>query len=324
VVQHLLHIVQSEATEYGQSTVQPNVLGEHQGARGCCGKNERGKPGERYDSHASQQRPAEVEILVRLGRGADEGERAHQAGRVQTSAREDGRIHEEERRQEKRLGDVEGRPESVFLDIAGRRQSRTRTLDAQHSLAGAGGHGAVHGADAAHETNTQHQPRICAHEPEAPPVHVQRARGNADHADAQARVHEGVVEVGALKGGHAAVLARLAVEDEVDAQQRGAEDAGAVQQPLAQVALGGGVVGGLLVRAAERLAEAGDMLRRGGGGRLGRGEEVRVLLQWRAVEGAEGERRRRLGRGLLERGREGERSPQEEGHGEVCEAAKCR
>jgi hypothetical protein len=217
VMQHLLHIVQSHSSKYCQASVQPDVFGKHQGARGSRRKNEWGETGESHDSHASQQRPTEVQILVRLGGSTDKGDGAHQASRVQPSACEDGRVHEEERRQEKRLRDIEGRPESVFLNIAVCCQSRASALGVQYSLAGAGGHGGVHGANAADQTYTHHNPRICAHEAEAPSTRVQSARGNSDHADAQARVQEGVVEIGALKGGHAAVLARLAVEDEVDA-----------------------------------------------------------------------------------------------------------
>jgi hypothetical protein len=64
-----------------------------------------------------------------------------------------------------------------------------------YSLCRAGGHGAVHGSNAAYETETEHNPRVCAHETKAPSVYVQCPRSNSDHAHAQASVHEGVVEI---------------------------------------------------------------------------------------------------------------------------------
>lgn len=182
----------------------------------------------------------------------------------------------------------------------------------------------VHGSQAAYEAYAQDEPWVRGHESVAPSVHVQGARGHADDADAETSVHECVVQVAALEVGHAAVLARLAVEDEVDAEQGGAEDAGAVDEALAEIALGHRVVGGLLVGAAEGGAEAGDIV---GGGERGClwGEEVGALVERRDVERAGEDGLRLLGGSLAKGCGDGEGPPEEEGHGCVrCRVCRCR
>lgn len=52
---------------------------------------------------------------------------------------------------------------------------------------------------------------------------MQGAGGDGDGAETEAGVQEGVVEVGALEGGHAAILAGFAVEDEVDGYEGAAD-----------------------------------------------------------------------------------------------------
>jgi hypothetical protein len=66
-------------------------------------------------------------------------------------------------------------------------------------------------------------------------------------------VEEGLVEVGALKGRHAAVLASLAVEDEVDGDDGASEDGTAIEKALSEVSRGGrvGERRGLLIVATE-------------------------------------------------------------------------
>lgn len=118
------------------------------------------------------------------------------------------------------------------------------------------GIGSVHGSDGADKTDAQDEPRVGSHEPVAPSVHVQRPGGDTNDADSESGVQECVVEVGALKGRHAAVFTRLAVEDEVDGQQSSSEDGATVHEALRQVATGGdGVVCILLVTTTERLLE---------------------------------------------------------------------
>lgn len=44
------------------------------------------------------------------------------------------------------------------------------------------------------------------------------ARSDADDADPEASVEEGLVEIGSFVGRHAAIFARFTVEDEVDCE----------------------------------------------------------------------------------------------------------
>lgn len=137
-------------------------------------------------------------------------------------------------------------------------------------------------------------------------------------------MQEGVIEICALKGGHTAIFTRLSIEDKVDSQQGTAEDTCAVQQTLAHIALRYGVVCCLLIPSAEGLAEEGDILRGREGG-LGGAEELGLLPEWRAVEGADCERLCRFGRYSLSQCRsDGEGSPQEEGHVDCVERSRCR
>ena len=144
---------------------------------------------------------------------------------------------------------------------------------------------AVHGANAANEADTKNQPRVRSHQPVAPSVHVQCARCKTDNTNAESSVHECVVQVAPLEIGHAAILAGFPVEDEVDAKQSGAKDAGAIDESLPQVTLSHWIVGGLLIRASEGSAEAEGIVCGGNRGRLG-SEEVGMLLQRRIVERA--------------------------------------
>ena len=217
VVEDLLHVVQCEATEDGETTVQPNVLSPHQCARSGSGDDHGGKTGKCDDSDTSEEGATEVHVLVCLGSSTDEGERAHQTSSVESGACEDGGVHEEERGEEGTLGDVEGGPEGVLLHVAGIVSTCFNRNDGVYSLLRAGSHSAVHGTNASNKTNTHDHPWVGRHEPERPAVHVQSARSNTDHTNAETSVHECVVEVGALEGWHATILTGLAVEDQVDA-----------------------------------------------------------------------------------------------------------
>jgi hypothetical protein len=118
VVQHLLHIIQGEAAEDGETAVQPDVLSPHERACGCGGDHHRCKARKSDNGDTSEKRAAKVHVLVRLGCRADERKRPHKSSCVETGAGEDGGVHEEERREEHGLGDVEGGPESVLLNVA--------------------------------------------------------------------------------------------------------------------------------------------------------------------------------------------------------------
>lgn len=119
VVENLLHIVESEATEDGESSVQPDVLGHGEGAGGGCGEDERGEAGDGDEGHTGEEGTAEVEVFLLLGGGADEGDGSHHGDGVETGAGdESGWEHEEQGRDDGGLGDVEGGPEGVLLNIA--------------------------------------------------------------------------------------------------------------------------------------------------------------------------------------------------------------
>jgi hypothetical protein len=118
VVQDLLHIVEGEATENDETTVEPEVLGEHESAGGGGRKNQRSQTRESDNSDTSKKRATNVEVLVCLGSGTDKGNAAHQTDSVKTGACEDGGVVEHEGRQEGGLGQVEGGPEGVLGNVA--------------------------------------------------------------------------------------------------------------------------------------------------------------------------------------------------------------
>jgi hypothetical protein len=118
VVQDLLNVVEGEATENNETTVEPEVLSEHESAGGSGRKDQRSETGESNDSDTSEQRSTNVEVLVCLGGGTDKGNAAHQTDSVETGACEDGGVVEHEGRQEGGLGQVEGGPEGVLGDVA--------------------------------------------------------------------------------------------------------------------------------------------------------------------------------------------------------------
>ena len=118
VVQDLLDIVEGEATKNGKTTIQPKVLGPHQSA-GSGGREDQGsKARESDNSHTCKEGTAEVQVLLLLGSGADEGNRSHHSDGVKTGAGEKSGLDEQERRQQSRLGDVEGSPHAIFDDVA--------------------------------------------------------------------------------------------------------------------------------------------------------------------------------------------------------------
>lgn len=118
VVQDLLDVVEGEATEDGQTAVQPDALRPHQRA-GCGGGEDEGREtGESDDGDTREQRTTEVHVLLLLSGGADEGDRAHHPDGVETSAGEDRGVHEHQRGEQGGLSDVESGPEAVLQKIA--------------------------------------------------------------------------------------------------------------------------------------------------------------------------------------------------------------
>lgn len=117
------------------------------------------------------------------------------------------------------MGAVESGPQGVLLDIAIYTLAfvHVEYMMTGHLLARVCGHGPIHGSNAADQAHTKHEPWVCAHEPKGPSVHMQCPCGNANNTNSESSVHESVVEVFALEWWHAAVLASLPVENEVDA-----------------------------------------------------------------------------------------------------------
>lgn len=118
VMQHLLRVVQREASEHGQAAVEPDALGPHEGAGCRGGEDERGEPADGDEGDAGEKRSAEVEVFFLLGGRADEGERTHHGYGVEAGAGEEGGLEEEERGEDAGLDNVETGPKGVFLDVA--------------------------------------------------------------------------------------------------------------------------------------------------------------------------------------------------------------
>ena len=65
---------------------------------------------------------------------------------------------------------------------------------------------------------------------------MQSSRRDTDDPNTEASMHEGFIEVSALEGWHAAILACFPIKDEVGNDESAADDGCTVEQPLAQVA----------------------------------------------------------------------------------------
>lgn len=118
MLQHLLRIIEREPPKNRQSTIQPNPLTPHQGARGGGGDDERGEAGDGDEGDAGEEGTAEVEVFFLFCGRAHEGEGAHHGGCVEAGAGEEGGVEEEEGGEDGGLGEVETGPEGVFLDVA--------------------------------------------------------------------------------------------------------------------------------------------------------------------------------------------------------------
>ena len=118
MVQNLLDVVQSKATEDREATVEPDVLRPHQSA--CCSRrnDEWSETGESDNGDTSKQWSTNVEVLLLLGSSANKRDRTHHADSVETSASQNSWSVEHQRRQKSGLGQVESSPESIFWDVA--------------------------------------------------------------------------------------------------------------------------------------------------------------------------------------------------------------
>lgn len=118
MVENLLHIVEGEATEDRESTIQPDVLCPHQSPGSGRREDEGCESGEGDNDHTGEEGTAKVEVLLLLGRSTNEGDRTHHAHGVKTSSRKKGRRHEQEWREDGGLRNVETGPQRVFLNVA--------------------------------------------------------------------------------------------------------------------------------------------------------------------------------------------------------------
>jgi hypothetical protein len=142
----------------------------------------------------------------------------------------------EQRSNEGSLSGVEGSPGKVLGNVARERSANMKSTksnidEIDYVLVRADRTGGNHGTEAERETADADDPRVRHHQTvdEASLHHLPGRQAN--DSDTQTSVQEGVVEVLALKGRHAAVLSGLAVEDGVDGDERTAEDGTADQEP---------------------------------------------------------------------------------------------
>lgn len=86
VVENFLHVVESEATEDSQTSVEPDVLRPHECAGGSDRKDERCKTRKRDNSDTREKGTTQIQVLLLLGGCANESDGSHHAHGVQTSA----------------------------------------------------------------------------------------------------------------------------------------------------------------------------------------------------------------------------------------------
>lgn len=293
VVQDLLNIIESEATEHGQTTVEPDTLRPHQSASGGGGENHGGKTGKGNKNDTSKERSTEVQVLLLLGGSTNESNGAHQTDSIETSASEDSRVVEHERRQKSGLSQVEKSPATIFHNIVIRR----------------GVESSVHRANAADQTDTHDEPRVHRHKAIGPAARVKRTSGNTNDTNTKTSVHESLIQEASLVGRHAAILASLTVEDKVGSQNGTTNDGGTIDQLLSEVSRLR-IVGRLHVVSAESILKGltGFGEDRGlGSERLG----YLCRLKRRVVD--ESSCVGKL-RNLMQSRRYGERAPKEECH----------
>ena len=186
------------------------------------------------------------------------------------------------------MGDVEGGPKGVFLYIAAGFESALICFAIEYPeiddlLAWISRSATPHSTDAADQTHTQHKPRISSHQPITPSVHVQSAGSDTNDSYTESSMQKGIIQVSAFIFRHAAIFPHLAIEHEVDADQRGAEDTRSIEQTLPQFWIRIGRRWSLLhVGPSEGRAE--DIVRFCERGRGLPGEEVGGAFEWRGVE----------------------------------------
>lgn len=309
VVQDLLDIVESEATEDGKATVQPDALRPHQSTSSGDGEDHRSQTGKSDNGDSSEKRATEVHVAFLLGGGTHESNRAHHSDSIETSTSEDSRVEEHHRGKKGGLSEVECGPHAVLDDVAEICQySPLSGILKANLLLRRRIESSKHGSDASNQADTEDKPRVRRHQAIRPAVHVQSSSGNTDDTNTKTSVQESVVQVAALKWRHATVLSRFAVEDHVRNQNRSSDDGSAIQQTLGEVATLSGLVGRLHVRPSEGILESLSRLGQDGGGT----SRMRLRgLERRIVDESSGIRRLRH---LAKRRGDGKRAPEEKRH----------
>ena len=118
VIQDLLDIVESEATKDSETTVQPQALSQGEGTSRGRRDDEGRKTGDSDDGSTGEKGTADVQVLLLLGSGTNEGDGAHHGNGIETRAgNQSARGEGEERRDESGLGSIEGGPECVLGNV---------------------------------------------------------------------------------------------------------------------------------------------------------------------------------------------------------------
>lgn len=115
---NLLDIVESEASEDGETSVKPDVLSESECADSGGGEDHWGEATDGDESYTCEERSTEVKILFLLSSGSNESDRSHHSDGVETGAGDQSwRCHEQKRGEKGTLSGVECSPEAIFRKI---------------------------------------------------------------------------------------------------------------------------------------------------------------------------------------------------------------
>lgn len=232
VVKDLLDVVESEASEDGKTTIQPDLLRPHQSTGGGGGKDKRRESREGNDGHTGKQRCSKVQVLLLLSRGTNESNRAHHSNSVETSTSEKSGVHEHQRRKERSLGEVKASPETVLHNVASRKlAAETRTslsVGISNLLVGRSVESTIHRSDAGNQTDTSNKPRVRGHETIRPTARVESSSSNTDDSNTKSSVHKSFVQIRPFVVRHSAIFPCLPVEDQVCRQDSSTNDSRAI------------------------------------------------------------------------------------------------
>lgn len=183
VLQDALGVVEDESAKDGQTTVEREGLGGSQGAEGGARQDHGCERRKSDDGDTGEQRTAHPKELVLLSSGTDVAERADETSGVESSAREDGRVEEEQGAEHGGLGNVEEQPRRHLERVTRRKRGSTD-----------------HTANAGHQTDAEHQPRVSHHDALRDTVAVKTDGGDTGEGETTGKIHEGTVQVAGLDG----------------------------------------------------------------------------------------------------------------------------